>query len=383
MELFPAVMIGGPPHSGKSVLAYSLTQALRRRGVAHYVLRAFPDGEGDWANEADQALVRRIRVKSQITPDWIDYMCRDIVNRHLPLLVDVGGRPTPWQEAVFDHCTHALLLTPNQEHRELWHDLAGRHDLIPVADLHSVLAGPQFVETHRPVLRGQISGLERGQSAHGPTFEALVDTLAQLFAYDEAELRTAHLSLAPTDLVVELGRIGQALGFGRDSQRWQPAHLPQLLDYLPPGTPLALYDRGPNWLYAALAGHAHPAPLFQFDVRLGWVEPPALTLSPASPDAALITQVVERPAHTRLEFSLAGGYLDYGEAEGLTVPPAPAERGVVLSGKLPLWLWTALARAYGTAPWLAVFQPPLGGQAVVVASRDAQQPVGSLVASAV
>ena len=44
MELFPAVMIGGPPHSGKSVLAYSLTQALRARGVAHYVLRAYPDG---------------------------------------------------------------------------------------------------------------------------------------------------------------------------------------------------------------------------------------------------------------------------------------------------------------------------------------------------
>ena len=58
MELFPAVMIGGPPHSGKSVLAYSLSQALRARQVAHYVLRAFPDGEGDWANEADQAMVR-------------------------------------------------------------------------------------------------------------------------------------------------------------------------------------------------------------------------------------------------------------------------------------------------------------------------------------
>ncbi len=50
MELFPAILVGGPPHSGKSVLTYSLTQALRRRGVDHYVLRAAPDGEGDWAN---------------------------------------------------------------------------------------------------------------------------------------------------------------------------------------------------------------------------------------------------------------------------------------------------------------------------------------------
>ncbi len=59
MELFPAIAIGGPPHSGKSVLAYSLSKALRARQVAHYVLRAFPDGEGDWANEADPKVLSR------------------------------------------------------------------------------------------------------------------------------------------------------------------------------------------------------------------------------------------------------------------------------------------------------------------------------------
>jgi len=47
MNQFPALMIGGPPHSGKSVLAYSLTQALRARQIDHYLLRACPDGEGD------------------------------------------------------------------------------------------------------------------------------------------------------------------------------------------------------------------------------------------------------------------------------------------------------------------------------------------------
>ena len=36
----PAVVIGGPPHSGKSVLAYSLTRALRAPSISHYLLRA-------------------------------------------------------------------------------------------------------------------------------------------------------------------------------------------------------------------------------------------------------------------------------------------------------------------------------------------------------
>jgi len=66
MELFPAVAICGPPHSDKSVLAYTLSRALRTRQIAHYVLRAFPDGEGDWANEADQALVRCAHHKARV-----------------------------------------------------------------------------------------------------------------------------------------------------------------------------------------------------------------------------------------------------------------------------------------------------------------------------
>ncbi len=383
MELFPAVMIGGPPHSGKSVLAYSLTQALRARSVAHYVLRAYPDGEGDWANEADQALVRRIRVKGEGTPGWIARMCQDIANRHLPLIVDVGGRPTPWQEAVFDYCTHAILLTPDEEARSSWRELASRHGLPLLADLHSVLAGENSIQENVPILHGQIGGLERGRSARGPVFEALVNRLATLFAYDDAELRTAHLSLAPAELVVELSRMGRALGLGDEWRRWSPRDLPALLDYLPAHKPLGVYDRGPNWLYAALALYAYPEPLYQFDVRLGWVAPPTLLIDPASPSPLWAVRVLDRPTHTRLELALAGDYLDYGEAEGLTLPPLPPDKGVVLSGKLPLWLWTALARAYRDVPWVAVFQPPLGDLAVVVASQDESVPAGSLVISEV
>jgi CRISPR-associated Csx3 family protein len=54
---------------------------------------------------------------------------------------------------------------------------------------------------------------------------------------------------------------------------------------------------------------------------------------------------------------------------------------VVLSGKLPLWLWTALARVYRGAPWLAIFQPQLKDQAVVIASSDENTPLGGLVIS--
>jgi CRISPR-associated protein Csx3 len=97
----------------------------------------------------------------------------------------------------------------------------------------------------------------------------------------------------------------------------------------------------------------------------------------------LAVRWLHRPTHTRLELAPAGDYLDYAEAEELSLPSSLSGKGLVLSGKLPLWLWTALVRAYRDAPWVAVFQPPLGDQAVVVASRDESVPVGGLVISEV
>ena len=81
-------------------------------------------------------------------------------------------------------------------------------------------------------------------------------------------------------------------------------------------------------------------------------------------------------------FDWSQAYLDYAEAEGLFVPPVSIDMGVVLSGKLPLWLWTAVALAYRDAPWLGIYQPQLGRQAVIVHSRVSQWTVGQLVSSA-
>jgi CRISPR-associated protein Csx3 len=400
MKLFPAVFIGGPPHSGKSVLTYSLTQALRRRGVEHYVLRACPDGEGDWANEADQALVRTIRVKGDFTPEFVDHMCRDLARRHLPLLVDVGGKPTEWQEPIFAHCTHAILLVKDEAARREWRGRAERHALPILAEITSQLAGHDVLSDAGLVLRGTMTGLERGRTATGPIFDALVERLAAIFAYDPAELRTIHRSLAPVETVVELDRLVRTFDVPVEGERalWEPHHLPQVLDYLPEGVPLGLYGRGPNWLYAALALHVAPAPLYQFDVRLGWITPPVLHLGTPDLHAPLQVRGYERPDHMRMEFTLPQAYVDYREAQELRVPLAPAgpstalrhgsgqgsgqASGLVLSGKLPLWLWTALALTYAKqVPWLAVYQPQWGDRAVVISSLVPAAAIGTLVLS--
>lgn len=378
----PAVAIGGPPHSGKSVLAYSLTRALRARNVPHYLLRACPqDGEGDWFHEGEPDLVRRLRVKGTINDRWLSLIQRDVAQRHLPLIVDLGGFPSQAQASILDRCTHGILLTPSEKARQEWLDYFAAHGLILLADLRSDLSGENRLEAMEPVLRGTLAGLERGKTASGPAFEALVDRLESLFRPFAPDLRQRHIESAPAELVVDVERLAQQLG--RAPSNWLPQDLPVVLDYVPAEKPLALYGRGPNWLYAALAVHALPAPFYLFDARLGWTPPPVLRTGAGEPGPIEVFVQDAGNFLVRMDIRLVDAYVDITEVEGATLPLPPAE-GIILCGKLPLWLWSALARLYAPlTSWLAVAQPQLAGReqgwAVVVHSRSSTPPIGSLV----
>ncbi|MEZ4726049.1 MAG: hypothetical protein R3E79_02820 [Caldilineaceae bacterium] len=275
MQRLPAIVIGGPPHSGKSVLTYALTQALRAAGVDHYVLRACPDGEGDWSNETPPDTVRLLRNKGQFTESFVANVCNALQGRHLPLLVDVGGRPTQEQEIIFDFCTHAILLSRDETAMEQWRALVTRHQLSIIAELQSSLTAAEAVFEEYPILCGRIQGLERHQPVQSPLLERLAWNVKTLFELATVDLPALHLALAPTELAVDLERMRKAVQ-ATPTARWQPSDLPAALAYLPRATPLALYGRGPNWLYAALAALAWPAACYQFDPRLGWVQPPPL-----------------------------------------------------------------------------------------------------------
>lgn len=379
MQQLPAIVIGGPPHSGKSVLTYNLTHALRGQGVAHYVVRACPDGEGDWSQEAPPSLVRLVRNKGQFSQAFIARLCRDLDRRHLPLLVDVGGRPTPDQEAIFNHCTHAVLLAPDDGQMVWWRELAERHGLIILAELRSSLTEPETITAFEPILQGVISGLDRGASAGGPIFATLCARLGTILTYSAIDLRHMHLSQSSTELTVDLADLAQTLGIRPDLDRWTPAHLSQVLDYLPAGEPLALYGRGPNWLYAAVARHAWPASFDHFDPRLGWVAPPSLPLRADSPIQNLTWRWHERSDHLHLELTIPDRYLDFSEIGQLSLPYPPRHQAIVFSGPMPHWLVGSLVRSYWDAPWLALYQVGLGDQAVVVASGEEMPRMGDLV----
>jgi CRISPR-associated protein Csx3 len=363
------VAIGGPPHSGKSVLAHSLDTALKQHEGMHYLLRAYPpDGEGNWFLEGDQEAMCDFRIKGATSEGWLPLLKRDIDRRQVPLLVDLGGNPTPEQETLLDGCTHAILLTPDEEARRVWTRRMEEHGLIILADLHSAQEGEGVLTTREPVLQGTLTGLERWGEVGGPAFEALTERLTDLFSSASVDLRRRHLNSAPVELAVDLQRLAAHLGMNPRS--WKPQDLPAILDYLPPGCPLALYGAGPNWLYAAVALQALPQAFYSFDPRCGWVEIPKLKIEASQPGGSLTFRQESTQNATVLMIELPNRYLDYEELTDVIFPqPQGTEGGLILDGKLPLWLWTALARSYDArAPWLAVLQPQIGG-AVVVASH--------------
>ncbi len=380
MNLLPAILFGGPPHAGKSVLFYNLAKALRERGIPHHAIRACPDGEGNWFHELDQDKVRLIRVKGEWTSDFVKRICLDLERRHLPMLVDIGGRPTERETCLFRNCTHSLLLlrTDQEDNAAFWRHLVKVNGLLPLAELYSAQSGISTIDADKPVIKGTLAGLERGSLVQGPLFDALVERIVLLFtSYTPEELEKTKLDMAPVELVANLDTFLQT--WAPHTRRWEPEMIPRLLSELPVDTPLAVYGPGPNWLYGALAAHAGQQPFYQFDPRIGWLAPPPLQVSTnTTPELQVELHAYEQV--TVLSMRILSDHLDYLQANHLPVPPVSTERGLILDGRIPHWLVTALVRLYkeAGAAWVACRQIQLEG-AVVVTSRAAGVVPGDII----
>ena len=389
-NLLPAILIGAPPDSGKSVLTYNLTQALRRfkDEVPHYVFRANTDGEGDWLFEAGPEEVRQLRVKGKWTDEFRELVRRDIAGRFVPIIVDLGGLPIEKDHDIFRACTHSILLIKDdaKDAIQTWHDFITINGLTRLAEIRSQLSGPSVLTSQEndPVITGSITfGQERQERIHGVVFDALVERVAALFrSYPSDELERLHLKTAPEGFViVHLRRWLNELLPG--ASEWSTNLLELLFSKLPPQAPLAIYGRGPVWLYGALALRSKNEPFYQFDPRYGWIKPPYIQPGPlvAGPEALITIEprasgskrmMIVRPIHY---------YLDYErDADQLVFPEPPSGHGIIVSGKLPLWLFTALARFYAqkNVPWIALHDASMN-RAIIVYSQVAGYSIGNRV----
>jgi len=391
----PAVLLGGPPHAGKSVLLYNLTHALQERGVRHHAIRACPDGEGNWSQERDAQTVSEIRRKGVWTPEFLERITFNVQHRSLPFLVDMGGHPQATELPLFRHCTHAVLLlrADKPDSTSLWQDMVKEANLLSLAHLTSQLQGTSTILSHTTPLLGTITGLERQSQVirEDEVFLAVVKCIENLFnSYSPQDLERAFLAQAPSE-PIDLPTLVHTY---TSSVWWEPGMLEPLLESLPENVPLSLYGKAPNWLYAALAVHAPQQPLFLFDPKLpfGWVQSARVYHGEEqSPEVTIKKNLY--PEMTVLQLTFPFDRIEYFQPDPLAFPHVPRERGLVLDGRIPYWLLTALVRLYTQAgvPWLAIRHippttrdgsgdsKPQSAQAVVVYSQVETYKVGGLV----
>ncbi|WP_072619854.1 CRISPR-associated protein Csx3 [Spirulina major] len=180
----PAILIGGPPSSGKSVLSYSLNRALIQH-IPHlktHLFRANWDGEGNHTYESlnttrSEQLRRQNNPKLQHQPDAPEKIARFFQGRgeEVPnlrsmmdlTLVDIGGRTDRDRLPVVTACTHSIIISSDPEKIGDWRDLCDPY-LQPLAIIHSVQASRVEVVRSDPYLEVIAGPWERGQDCQVP-----------------------------------------------------------------------------------------------------------------------------------------------------------------------------------------------------------------------
>lgn len=161
----------GPPHSGKSVLLCALYRALQRHlPVAEFqrdvfLVRACPDGEGNWFCDVPPDLAMTLRAKNQWDDDFAASVCQNLATLATTkrlLLVDLGGRIDKRNHQILTHCTHAVIVSRDPAAVAEWRGALQSSEVKLLAEVESVWEERCEIVSQEP-LRLRLGRLERGR----------------------------------------------------------------------------------------------------------------------------------------------------------------------------------------------------------------------------
>jgi CRISPR-associated protein Csx3 len=188
-RLGAALMVVGPPDSGKSVFSHALFRALLPQYPDVFLQRAQWDGEGNWMLELPESATTADReafklfYKGGLTAGFFPYQAQAILQlrRRKPLvIVDVGGLVQPEKVPVLEACSHYLVISSKPDRVEEWHEFCGdRGNLKPVAVVHSTLETTAQIHRQEPYLEITCGTWVQGQAQGLP--EVLIEQVRSQF----------------------------------------------------------------------------------------------------------------------------------------------------------------------------------------------------------
>lgn len=176
--LCPALLVVGPPDSGKSVLSHALWKALVAENPGVYLQRAQWDGEGNWWLELgdettpDQREAWKAQYTGTLTDRFFPHHAQAILNlrrQQSLVIVDVGGKVQPEKQPLLEACSHYLIISSDTDAIAPWHEFCcDRGNLQPLAVVHSSLESGVQLHQEMPYLELTAGPWLAGQSPTVP-----------------------------------------------------------------------------------------------------------------------------------------------------------------------------------------------------------------------
>lgn len=214
-----------------------------------------------------------------------------------------------------------------------------------------------------PILRLQLANLDRERQRElkladlSDSWHQLANQVAQtlVWSWSETEMWDYHRTRLPFDALPL--NLAQWLRGQTSTSRWTTEMLKPLVCDIPQHESLAVYGWAPTWVTSTLALHSSSF-FCCFDAQYGWLTPP--TLQDSSEGRWEVTRKEnDTLGVTELAFTLNATHLTYHDTHRYALPPVQSDT-IILSGKLPIWLYVALARHYGQkGKTIAIANPTL------------------------
>lgn len=163
------IVIGGPPHSGKSVFIEALMQNVDKDNT--FSFSAAPDGEGPWLQRHyDNSDVVKWRQKGKFTEEFVEDRRKKISEWEGPLMIiDVGGRTSEENSRMIEGATHAIILAGDLSKISEWKEFFEKQSIEVIAKLHSHYHGTNDLQLDMNPddehITSSIHRLERGEPA--------------------------------------------------------------------------------------------------------------------------------------------------------------------------------------------------------------------------
>lgn len=179
--LCPALLIVGPPDSGKSILSHALFKALLESDPDVHLQRAQWDGEGNYVLELGQhsghsgadleafKAANRGRLSDRFFP-YLAHAISNLRKQKSLVVIDVGGMIQPEKQPLLEVCTHYLIISSNPNAIASWHEFCySQGNLTTVAIIHSTLETCEFIHQQEPYLELTCGAWIREQARVVPT----------------------------------------------------------------------------------------------------------------------------------------------------------------------------------------------------------------------